>query len=185
MHNQTWGIARNVVKSGVGLAVNTAMHKIGMNFHCALSDMADWAVVDYRTHRENGAVSDSPHYPADTFPRDGRFTFVEEATTHGRDYALRYDEGPGDRAWMEERDRNYIVRETYRMPLPPWPAGEVEARGVVVQVDALGDADGQICRDEALAVKGFRTCHHDRSHFPLPGGDKQLRAQHLEALCCR
>lgn len=69
------------------------------------------------------------------FPRDGRFTresmdqrlfprggrFVWESMDYSMDYNdpekevfvyynLQYQEGPGDRAWMEERDRNYIRR---------------------------------------------------------------------------
>jgi len=77
----------------------------------------------YKEKRMNGWDADAPRekyrfkYP----PEDGKYTWikgrVEGDYVYGvknakgeYEYELRYDEGPGDRAWMEERDRNYLSR---------------------------------------------------------------------------
>jgi len=62
------------------------------------------AVKNYREMRENGGSVDNPSHG---FPQDGGFSweviFREQAM-------LRYTEGGGDKAWMEEKDRNYLSR---------------------------------------------------------------------------
>jgi flagellar biosynthesis GTPase FlhF len=77
-------------------------------------------MFDYRSNRENGDVCDSPQKP---FPSDGTYTWMkgEKKSNFGglifgkREgnnvaYELRYDEGPGDKKWMEEKDNNYLSR---------------------------------------------------------------------------
>jgi serine/threonine protein kinase len=61
------------------------------------------AVASYRARRQNGGQTDSPQPP---LPEDGKFRW------HNEDgYSqLRYTEGPGDREWMEQCDRNYLAR---------------------------------------------------------------------------
>ena len=65
---------------------------------------------DYKENRLNGDEKDSPN---SRFPSDGKFGWVHPAprspNKDGR-YVYRYDEGPKDKAWMEERDRNYVFR---------------------------------------------------------------------------
>ena len=64
------------------------------------------ALGNYIANRGNGVKSDSP---SRDLPVDGTWSW-QESKTKGYHYRLRYDEGPGDRAWMEERDRNYLAR---------------------------------------------------------------------------
>ena len=64
----------------------------------------------YYNQRINGNDADSPHTP---FPRSGIISSAsEDRTTHncGTGLVTRYDESQGDKAWMEERDRNYVFR---------------------------------------------------------------------------
>jgi serine/threonine protein kinase len=66
---------------------------------------APTAVAAYRTARGNGTTADHPVGP---FPADGLYTWGQR-TDDGK-YPIKYTEGPGDRAWMEQRDRNYLAR---------------------------------------------------------------------------
>lgn len=60
--------------------------------------------LGYKKERCNGDDADSPNRP---FPNDGIYTWD---TPHGEYSSIRYTEGHLDREWMEERDRNYILR---------------------------------------------------------------------------
>jgi hypothetical protein len=62
------------------------------------------AVLSYRRSRENGVPSDQP---SSNFPEDGTLTWHER--TDGK-YQVKYTEGPGDREWMAQCDRNYLAR---------------------------------------------------------------------------
>jgi SH3 domain len=62
------------------------------------------AVAAYRASRQNGVKTDSPARP---LPLDGSCTWHERAD--GK-YQVKYTEGPGDREWMEQCDRNYLAR---------------------------------------------------------------------------
>ena len=63
------------------------------------------ALGNYIANRGNGVKSDSP---SRDLPVDGTWSWQKSETNYF--YHLHYDEGPGDRAWMEERDRNYLAR---------------------------------------------------------------------------
>ena len=60
---------------------------------------------DYLTNRKNGLDSDSPRDP---FPEDGSYSW--DTPESEEESKIRYTEGPRDRAWMEARDRNYVLR---------------------------------------------------------------------------
>ena len=64
------------------------------------------ALGNYIANRGNGVKSDSP---SRDLPVDGTWSW-QASKTERLHYHLRYDEGPGDRDWMEERDRNYLDR---------------------------------------------------------------------------
>lgn len=69
------------------------------------------AVEEYRKNRENGSDIDNP---SDEFPCDGTYSWdTADHITY-----LRYTEGNGDRAWMEEKDRNYLARLELEKALP-------------------------------------------------------------------
>jgi tRNA A-37 threonylcarbamoyl transferase component Bud32 len=64
------------------------------------------AVNEYLAIRSNGIDADAPRRQ---FPRDGEYSW--ETSRPDPDHAkVRYDAGLGDRAWMEERDHNYVFR---------------------------------------------------------------------------
>lgn len=79
------------------------------------------AQKNFRENRENGEPRDNPDrdLPLDgkaqwvkcqnetDLPREGDVKYGEQGTGY---YRPRYDEGPGDKAWMEEKDRNYLAR---------------------------------------------------------------------------
>lgn len=62
----------------------------------------------YKEQRMNGRSCDSP---SRDIPYDGRYsgTWATKGDKKGW-FRIRYNTGPGDRAWMEERDRNYLSR---------------------------------------------------------------------------
>jgi U-box domain len=62
------------------------------------------AVIRYKNTRKCGNVWDSPKR---SFPQDGTYDWFKVSDCN---YMHRYTEGPLDRAWMEERDRNYLAR---------------------------------------------------------------------------
>lgn len=62
----------------------------------------------YFAARANGIDTDSPARP---IPHDGTYTWdTILGPVRGNYCKIRYTEGAGDRAWMEERDRNYLAR---------------------------------------------------------------------------
>jgi len=68
------------------------------------------AVSSYRMCRENGEEQDNPWWD---FPEDGTFKWTQDWGSDPNPdcyYTVRYDEGPGDRKWMEEKDRHYLAR---------------------------------------------------------------------------
>jgi hypothetical protein len=78
------------------------------------------AIADYRNKRLNGDENmDAPQY---SLPADGKITWIKgraeenyiygvwNSNSHDYEYECRYDEGPGDKKWMEECDRNYLGR---------------------------------------------------------------------------
>jgi SH3 domain/Sel1 repeat len=66
--------------------------------------LAFQARADYMLARTNGTPGDCPTY---NFPADGTYSWHEH-TDHK--YLCKYSEGPGDRKWMEQCDRNYLAR---------------------------------------------------------------------------
>jgi serine/threonine protein kinase len=72
--------------------------------HFALSRGRQSAVAAYRASRQNGVQADRPLRP---LPNDGTYSWHE--CTDGK-YQVKYTEGPGDREWMEQCDRNYLAR---------------------------------------------------------------------------
>jgi len=62
------------------------------------------AIADYLDKRGNGTNAD---YPLRLFPMDGKYSWTDPNASQS---TVRYDEGPEDKKWMEERDRNYIAR---------------------------------------------------------------------------
>jgi TPR repeat protein len=62
------------------------------------------ALLSYRRSRENGDLSDQPNHD---FPADGTLSWHEH--TDGK-FDVKYTEGPCDREWMEQSDRNYLAR---------------------------------------------------------------------------
>jgi SH3 domain len=62
------------------------------------------ARVSYARARLNGGVCDMP---SKTIPADGVYSWGKD----GHDtFRVKYTEGPGDREWMEQCDRNYLAR---------------------------------------------------------------------------
>lgn len=66
----------------------------------------------YRIGRENGRTCDNPPYP---FPGDGKYSECVDAGTIDQPgvpayHSWVYTEGPGDKAWMQQKDRNYVFR---------------------------------------------------------------------------
>ncbi len=67
------------------------------------------ALDDYRRNRENGTQVDNP---SQAYRHDGAYTF-EKGRGSNRDPEstyVTYTEGPGDKKWMAEKDRNYCAR---------------------------------------------------------------------------
>jgi len=62
------------------------------------------AIEDYQIKRGNGTSAD---YPPRLFPIDGKYSWTNP---NAQESTVRYDEGSGDKEWMEERDRNYVFR---------------------------------------------------------------------------
>lgn len=117
------------------------------------SGLAPIARQNYIERRSNGDRSDDS--PRSLFPADGTYSDWIEAPLPGDRkgyYRIRYDEGPKDRKWMQEMDRNYIFRlvctaqwnEFDRMKNTGWPdhlnrfAGKLEAnyRIIPTQLEA-------------------------------------------------
>jgi len=106
-----------------------------------------WALDDYRSNRENGDESDNP---SRAFPEDGRYS---DWVLHHTDddgskyYHVKYDEGPGDRAWMQEKDRNYLARLQREKEASPEP--------MMIPTINLGPSprDKGKKKPEALAIK--------------------------------
>ena len=72
---------------------------------------------DFKGKRMNGNESDNS---LQKMPEDGKYTWVKgrvdgkyvHCVRNGNnyEYEVRYDQGPGDKAWMEETDKNYLER---------------------------------------------------------------------------
>lgn len=93
-------IITRLLKGNVGRAEFNSWH---------WSDLLD-GYLKYKEYRANGADIDSPSRP---FPYDGVYTWDEPDrvfTSHGGRSRIRYAEGPLDKVWMGERDRNYVFR---------------------------------------------------------------------------
>jgi len=75
------------------------------------------AVEAFKQNRMNGNETDNP---ARKMPEDGQYTWVKgivkEECVYGvkngdyYKYEICYDQGPRDKAWMEEKDKNYLQR---------------------------------------------------------------------------
>jgi hypothetical protein len=76
------------------------------------------AQENFKEKRVNGGESDNP---SQKMPEDGKYTWVKgrvegdyvygvKRADGNYDYEVRYDQGPGDKAWMEEKDKNYLER---------------------------------------------------------------------------
>jgi hypothetical protein len=63
------------------------------------------ALVSYRVTRTNGEACDRPRK---AMPIDGAYSWHVAGTGDG--WNIKYTEGPGDREWMEQCDRNYLAR---------------------------------------------------------------------------
>jgi len=106
MKTQTWG-----VDSGTGSGGPRWAHKWG------IEGCQTRATKNYAAARRNGREDDGL---CRKLEYDGKYTWVKGdligdhvvGAIMGNNYVyeLRYDEGPEDRAWMEERDRNYVFR---------------------------------------------------------------------------
>lgn len=93
-------IIARLLKGNVGRAEFNSWH---------WSDSFDGS-LKYKEYRANGTDIDSPSRP---FPYDGVYTWDEPDrvfTSHGGRSRIRYTEGPLDKVWMGERDRNYVFR---------------------------------------------------------------------------
>jgi hypothetical protein len=73
---------------------------------------------NYKENRENGNEGDDPNWK---IPEDGKYTWVKgevkgdyvygvKENDGDYHYECRYDEGSGDKKWMEEKDLNYLAR---------------------------------------------------------------------------
>jgi hypothetical protein len=62
------------------------------------------SLAAYRAARTNGAPGNHPGYD---FPADGEYFWHKHTDGY---YYSRYSEGPGDREWMKQCDRNYLAR---------------------------------------------------------------------------
>ena len=63
--------------------------------------------ADYQEKRANGCEKDSPPR---LFPWDGITSdWIKDSVLEGY-YNITYTQGPEDKRWMEERDRNYVLR---------------------------------------------------------------------------
>lgn len=89
-------------------------------------DMERKALLDYKERRENGDKGDS----LGCFPQDGEFAWIEgtakeDGCVYGKKrlankswkgfeykycYKVQYNSGDKDRAWMEEKDKRYLIR---------------------------------------------------------------------------
>jgi Variant SH3 domain len=80
------------------------------------------AIIAYRSHRTNGAAGD---HPSHAFPKDGAY----RRQKHTDDlFHVKYIEGPGDRKWMEQCDRNYLTRLEAEKVAARKQAREVQSR---------------------------------------------------------
>ena len=101
------------------------------------------AVADYKKQRQNGRDSDNPKR---SFPQDGTFDWVSEEDIASYlklpprpgYYRLRYTQSPRDKAWMEERDQNYLARRA-REEEQQQDAGAGAATSAAEPVDAADD----------------------------------------------
>jgi serine/threonine protein kinase len=64
------------------------------------------ALSSYMECRTNGEACDKP---TKAFPADGTYSWQEAGTDDS--YHVKYTEGPGDRKWMAQFDRNYLARQ--------------------------------------------------------------------------
>jgi serine/threonine protein kinase len=97
---------------------------------------AQEALVSYRRARLNGEACDKP---SNAIPADGEYSW-EKGSRVDR-YHVIYTEGPGDREWMEQCDRNYLARLSVENP--------AMARKLKREV-RLRDAEEKLKREQQL-----------------------------------
>ena len=113
------------------------------------------AAATFKENRMNGDVCDSPKT---TFPCDGRGVWVKGEEADGCVYGIkesdgkyhyecRYDEGPGDKLWMEEMDWNYIQR--------------ISREGRLLELEP--NADKEIARDHKFLSEITRALEEARA----------------------
>lgn len=118
MKNQTFGISNKIARHGFGVSLLRAMIQRLSDGNLRQEEFKKWrwasfddfdACIRYKENRSNGTDSDSPPR---SFPNDGIYTWDSPSKTYNpiTGSNVRYTEGPGDKAWMEERDRNYLTR---------------------------------------------------------------------------
>jgi len=84
--------------------------------YCGVSLLFLWGGADYKEHRFNGNALD---FKNNNPPYDGKITWIKGRVKGDKvygvkkakgkyEYEVRYDEGPGDRKWMEDNDRKYL-----------------------------------------------------------------------------
>lgn len=67
-------------------------------------DLCVQAVKNYIVNRQNGEAIDNP---SKDFPNDGKYTWETPGEKVSK---VLYLPGPKDRAWMDKKDRNYVMR---------------------------------------------------------------------------
>jgi serine/threonine protein kinase/TPR repeat protein len=125
------------------------------------------ALAAYRTARTNGAPGD---HPAHDFPGDGTYSLHKH--TDGF-YHPRYSEGPGDREWMKQCDRNYLARR--------YAEKQAMARKQE-RAAQLCEAQGQLKREQQLKEEAEEQLKHEQQLKALEAARSEAEAARLAAL---
>lgn len=84
-------------------------------------DSATWAGFAYLAFEEKRKNGNKHDNPLRKKPKDGNYTWIKGEMKNNNvygiknakgsyEYEIRYDPGPGDKKWMEEKDKNYLAR---------------------------------------------------------------------------
>jgi serine/threonine protein kinase len=124
------------------------------------------AVAAYRASRQNGVQTDSPDRP---LPNDG--TYAWHKRTDGKSQ-VKYTEGPGDREWMEQCDRNYLAR--LEREKPPSRKQEREAQ--------LREAQEKLKREQQLKEEAEEELKHKQQLKALEAARSEAEAARVAVL---
>ena len=135
------------------------------------------AVDDYRKNRQNGLECDNPQTP---FPQDGRCDWSHDwgmMPNPKRWWRARYDEGPRDRAWMEERDCNYLARlkkenEQLTQERQQKAAKEQELEAIKLELEQ--EKEQRVAKERKLEAKNLELLQERQQ--------KAAKEQELEAI---